>query len=77
MNPMFSALYSLSFVSLYFEMSSPSIFMLPFVGVSIPPIRFNSVDFPAPDGPRTTTNFPFSISRSMLSSALNSCSPVL
>ena len=47
------------------------------MGVSIPPIKFNKVDFPAPDGPSITTNSPFPIDKSILSSALNSFSPVL
>jgi hypothetical protein len=74
---MFSALYSLNLLSVYFEISSPSIFILPSVGVSIPPIRFSSVDFPAPEGPRITTNSPLSSSKSMFFSALNSLSPIL
>ena len=40
-------------------------------------IKFNNVDFPAPDGPSITTNSPLFIDKSILSSALNSFSPIL
>ena len=45
-----------------FDRSSPSIRMLPLVGLSNPPKRCSSVDFPQPDGPMMATNSPFSIS---------------
>ena len=35
------------------------------------------MDFPAPDGPKITTNSPLSILRDKLSKALNSWSPLL
>ena len=39
--------------------STPSMNTLPFVGLSKSPIMFNSVDFPEPDLPSTSTNSPF------------------
>ena len=41
-------------------MSFPSTIILPLVGVSNPPSKFNKVDLPAPDGHKTTIIFPFS-----------------
>ena len=51
--------------------------MVPLVTVSIPPKRFNKVDFPAPEGPNITTNSPLLISKDTLSKALSFFSPTL
>ena len=69
MNPMFFALYCVSWFSLYCSMFSPFMIICPFVVVSSPPSRFSSVLFPAPDGPSITTNSPLFIVRFMLFSA--------
>ena len=40
--------------------------MSPSVGISIPPIKFNSVDFPHPEGPNININ-PFSLNSKFIS----------
>ena len=60
-----------------FDISSPSTYIFPSVGLSSPPSRFRSVLFPAPLGPRITTNFPSSSSIFTESRALSSWSPLL
>ena len=44
-------------------MSTPSISIVPEVGLSNAPIRFSIVDLPLPDGPRMETKSPVSTFR--------------
>ena len=55
-------------------MSFPFIYTLPLVGLSTPPIRCNSVDFPLPDAPTIAINSPFSTEKETLSNAITSVS---
>jgi len=48
----------------------PSISICPELGVSNPPIKFRSVDFPEPDGPMIATISPRAMARSTSSSAV-------
>ena len=57
-NPIFRRRMSVRFASDTLARSSPSIRMLPVVGLSKPPSRCKSVDFPQPDGPMIATNSP-------------------
>ena len=57
-------------------MSSPSTNICPLVALSIPPNKFSKVDFPAPDGPKITTNSPLGIEKSIPSKALYFLSPI-
>ena len=63
---------NLSLFKLY--ISVPSIYTLPDVGLSTPPIRCNNVDFPLPDAPTIATNSPFSTEKETFSSATTSVS---
>ena len=72
MKPTLDARYSASWSLFKFAISLPSTIIFPFVGVSKPPSRLSSVDFPAPLGPRITTNFPCSIFKLTSSKAFNS-----
>ena len=77
MKPTLLALYFVSSSSLKSTIFCPSTIIFPLVAVSNPPSKFNKVDFPAPDGPKITTNSPLSIFRLRLSKAFNSWSPLL
>jgi len=46
------------------------------VELSSPPSRFGKVLFPAPEGPRITTNYPLSGVKLIPSSSRSSCSPL-
>src|SRR5438128_7128110 len=58
--------------SLMAEIFLPSTLTSPLVGLSIPAIRFNSVDLPEPDGPIKQRNPPDSRSRLVLCNATTS-----
>jgi len=58
-------------------MTSLSIITFPLVGLSKPPIQFNKVVLPDPEGPTTAVNSPSDIFRSTLLTALTSNPPWL
>ena len=58
--PIFFNLKSMISLGPKFEMLILSIITSPLVGVSSPPIRFNNVVLPQPDGPIIAVNSPFS-----------------
>lgn len=49
----------------------------PLSALSMPPIIFNKVDFPDPEGPKIVTIFPFSISKFISLSTQNSLPVIL
>lgn len=57
-------------------MSFPSIYTLPDVGLSTPPIKCNKVDFPLPLAPTIATNSPLFTVNETLSTALIFVSPL-
>src|SRR6476620_1397273 len=57
--------------------SSPSMMMLPLVGLSKPPSKCNSVDLPQPDGPIIATNSPSPTSKDKPLRAGTSSFPIL
>ena len=63
MKPMFAARQSANSPSESLLMSSPSIMSVPLSALSMPAIKFSSVDLPEPDGPINATKSP----RAMLS----------
>ena len=71
------ALYLVRLLSLYLDIISLPTLISPLVTLSIPPSKFNSVDFPAPLGPKITTNSPLLIVKLTPSKALNLFSPTL
>ena len=70
MKPITSALQLPSCLSFMLEICLPATVILPCVGVSIPPSILRIVDFPAPDWPSMTTNYPSSIVKLTWSTAV-------
>ena len=56
-------------------MSVPLIFTVPKVGLSTPPSKCNSVDFPLPLAPIIATNSPSFTEKEILSTAVTLLSP--
>ena len=77
MNPISLLRTSANWLSVIFATSCPFNTYFPEVGVSRQPSIFISVDFPEPECPTIATRSPFSISRSIPSSARTSFSPGL
>ena len=75
MNPTLKRRILVSFLSSRAVISSPPIFTLPSVGVSMHPMMFSSVVFPLPEGPTIEMNPPSSTERSTPRRAWTTVSP--
>lgn len=70
MNPNFLFLNEEMLLSFNVVVSTPSMKIFPFVGLSSKPIMFSNVDLPEPELPTTKTNSPCSIEKETSSKAL-------